>query len=62
MNKPLVDVFTGTSTLPTTDNESYFFLGDIRHTQPDMVAGSMEHALSCMLCIFPSLFINNICK
>lgn len=48
MNKPLVDVFTGTSTHPTTKNESYFFLGDIRHTQPDMVASSMGHALSCM--------------
>ena len=41
MHKHLVDVFTGMSTHPTTENESYFFLGDIRHTQPDMVAGSM---------------------
>jgi len=62
MTKPLVDVFTGKSTHPTTDKESYFFLGDIRHTQSDMVAGGMGHALSYMPCIFPSLFINNICK
>jgi hypothetical protein len=62
MHKHLVDVFTGMSTHPTTENESYFFLGDIRHTQPDMVAGSTGHALSYMLCIFASLFINNTCK
>jgi hypothetical protein len=62
MNKPLVDAFTGTSTHPTTEHESYFFLSDIRHTQLDIVAGSMGHALSYMPCIFPSFFINNICK